>query len=58
MGSRLIGAVRIVCGTGPDMGRGKRGSVSEGAFIPVERERSQCKLIKVGGRAWGCFQAS
>lgn len=26
--------------------------------IPTERERSQCKLIKAGGRAWGCFQAN
>lgn len=44
----------MVCGKGPDILR--RGL--EGESIPVERERSQCKLIKAEARAWGCFQAS
>lgn len=48
---------------GPALGwRGGQGIKFKGwgwrGSIPTERERSQCKLIKAGGRAWGRFQAS
>lgn len=47
---------QILGGGGLKGGRFEKGG--GGGSIPVERERSQCKLIKAGGRAWGCFQAS
>lgn len=46
-------------GKGSNMrGVGVGGELDGAASIPVESERSLCKLIKAGGRAWGCFQAS